>query len=206
MGGEQPAGSERPDTGSAGDRPRTIVAQNTGRCVEDGYPDGAVKLHLGSGRHRWDGWINVDFDDRADIQCDLKTLPFEDGYADVAVAVHVIEHFYQWEALPVLLEWRRVLKPGGKLILELPSMDKVLRYVTYCVERGQPPAPFMSWLVFWGDPKHKSVEMCHKWGYTTLMLKELLLRAGFTGIEQQTPRYHFPFRDMRVVAVNPSST
>lgn len=122
------------------------------------------------------------------------------------MSIHVIEHFYQWEVHDVLQEWRRVLKPGGKLILELPSMDKVLRYVTDCVNRNQPMAPFMSWFAFWGDPKYRSVEMCHKWGYTYLMLKELLSQAGFTGIEQQEPRYHFAIRDMRVVAFNPSST
>jgi predicted SAM-dependent methyltransferase len=118
----------------------------------------------------------------------------------------VIEHFYLWEVQDLLKEWLRVLKPGSPLILELPSMDKVLAYIAEKVSSGIPLAHFMTWLAFWGDPKHKSVGMCHRWGYTYEMLKNELSKAGFVDIKGYKPRYHFPERDMRVVAYKPLTT
>lgn len=163
-------------------------------------------MHLGSGKIHWDGWVSVDLDEKADIQCDLRKLPFDDNCADAACSVHVIEHFYEWEARDVLKEWHRVLKPGGKLILELPCMDKVVHYLIDMVTRGLPLSPAFCWFAFWGDPKYRSVEMCHKWGYTYLMLKQVLSDSGFVDIKADKARYHFPNRDMRVVSYKPSTT
>jgi predicted SAM-dependent methyltransferase len=71
--------------------------------------------------------------DIADIQCDLRKLELATDSADAVAAIHVLEHFYEWEVYDLLTEWKRVLKPGGKMILELPCMDKVFAYVHNCV-------------------------------------------------------------------------
>jgi len=160
-----------------------------------------IGLHLGNGKHNWDGWINVDILDSADISCDLRRLELKSDYADIAVAIHVIEHFYEWEAKPLLEEWRRVLKPGGQLVLELPCMNKVLAYITNSVNKNKPLAMGFSWYVFWGDPAYKDEFMTHKWGYTEEMIIKLLTDAGFRYAEIEEPRYHFKDRDMRVTAI-----
>lgn len=116
------------------------------------------------------------------------------------VAVHVIEHFYQWEVQDVLTEWKRLLKPGGTLILELPSMDKVARYLKACIERDEPFWAQMSWWALWGDPRYKDPSMCHKWGYTEPIMRQTLTDAGFSAIAFAEPRYHVKQRDMRVTA------
>lgn len=120
---------------------------------------------------------------------------------DTAVAIHVLEHFYEWEAVDVLKEWRRVLKPGGTLVLELPCMDKVFTYLAECAKRQRPPLAQMSWWALWGDPRYGSVEMTHKWGYSVFLLKKALTEAGFSTISIVKARYHVPQRDMRAVAV-----
>ena len=84
------------------------------------------------------------------------------------------------------------------MILELPCMDKVFSYAAQCLETRTPLQPFMTMLALWGDPKDKSVPMCHKWGYFKTPLQELLQSAGMKRISFEKPRYHFPFRDMRV--------
>jgi predicted SAM-dependent methyltransferase len=160
---------------------------------------GGVGLHLGCGRHRWEGWVNVDIAG-GDLQCDLRKLDLPDDHADVAVSVHVLEHFHAWEAPALLAEWRRVLKPSGKLVLELPCMDKVLNYIYSCIKAKAEIHPAMGWSVFWGDPKYKDPHMCHRWGYTKQMLRELLESVGFRDISIEAPRYHFEMRDMRAVA------
>lgn len=121
--------------------------------------------------------------------------------ADAVAAIHVIEHFYEWEALPMLLEWKRILKPGGKMILELPCLDKVFAYIARQMNAGKPIEHFLSMWAMWGDPKHEDPGMCHKWGYFNSTLRELLTAAGMREITFMKPRYHFPFRDMRVECV-----
>lgn len=198
MGNQESAGCEPENSGSTSLRDGEIFASNTGICVEPSHP--GIKLHLGSGKIKWDGWVNIDlYSDVSDVKSDLRKLDFPDDYADVAVAIHVIEHFYEWEVNGVLEEWRRVLKPGGKVVLELPCMEKILNYIRSCMNEGMQLSPTFSWFALWGDPRNKSVPMCHKWGYTKHMIKGKLLEAGFKDVEFEKPNYHFKSRDMRVV-------
>lgn len=138
----------------------------------------------------------------ADLNADLRALPLPDDYADRIAAIHVMEHFYQWEVADLLAEWKRVLKPGGALILELPCMDKVFAYIADGIKRGK-VSPNFSWLALWGDPRHKDPAMCHRWGYFACDMQHILGKAGFAEIKHETARYHFPTRDMRFTATKP---
>jgi predicted SAM-dependent methyltransferase len=162
-----------------------------------------VRVQLGCGHKPWPGWINIDGERSAryaDLVADLRSLPLATGGADVAVAIHVLEHFYEWEAHEVLREWKRILKPGGRLVLELPSMDKVMDYMRQCLAQNQAFAMPMTWWAMWGDPKYKDPAMCHKWGYTERLLRHVLEQAGFVNIRAEAPRYHVKQRDMRMIA------
>lgn len=113
----------------------------------------------------------------------------------------MLEHFYEWEAAPLLTEWKRTLKPGGQIILELPCMDKILDYIRRALNESAPVNLAFSWWAFWGDPKYRLPAMCHKWGYTYDSLRTLLESVGFTDIRMERPFYHFAERDMRLTAV-----
>lgn len=166
-----------------------IFASNSGLCVEPSHS--GVSLNIGAGRCVWPGWIN-------DTSSDFRHLPYGDGTIDRIAGIHVLEHVYEWEAKPMLTEWKRTLKPGGQLILELPCMDKVFYYLARVFEKQESMAGFMSWFALWGDPRHQESAMCHKWGYTKQMLIDLLTAVGFEQITIKQPNYHFPMRDMRV--------
>jgi len=164
--------------------------------VEDRYE---TAYNLGCGSKKWDGWINVDlYSDVSDLKCDLRKLEIASDSADAVAAIHVLEHFYEWEVPDLLTEWKRVLKPGGKMILELPCMDKVFAYVHNCVTNKDPLQPFMTLHALYGDPKYKNEAMCHHWGWFQVPLHQMLESVGMERIEFFEPRYHFPFRDMRI--------
>lgn len=54
----------------------------------------------------------------ADLHFDLHNIPLEDNYYDFFICNHVLEHVEDVEK--VLSEIIRVLKPGGKAILQVP--------------------------------------------------------------------------------------
>jgi SAM-dependent methyltransferase len=115
-------------------------------------------------------------------------------------AIHVLEHFYEWEAEPLLREWARILKPGGKMILELPCMDKVFAYIADAVKHGRGIQPFMTLDALYGDRKEHAVPMAHKFGWFGRDLMDLLKKIGMTDVKFLDPKYHFRFRDMRIEA------
>ena len=193
---DKTTGHDRASFQGAEVRDGRILASNTDRQVEDRYE---TAYNLGCGSKKWDGWINVDLhSDIADIQCDLRKLELASNSADAVAAIHVLEHFYEWEVYDLLTEWKRVLKPSGKMILELPCMDKVFAYVHNCVVKKEPLQPFMTLNALYGDPKYKSEAMCHHWGWFQRPLQDMLETVGMQEITFCEPRYHFPFRDMRV--------
>lgn len=58
-------------------------------------------------------------------------LPFKDRTLDYVYSSHLLEDFADWR--PVLLEWVRVLKPGGYLIILIPDHQRFRA----CVAAGQ---------------------------------------------------------------------
>ena len=84
------------------------------------------RLHVGSGRARLEGWVNID----------VQPLPGVDHVADVTqglrfknaeavFAEHFLEHLAIDDAVKFLLEAHRVLEPGGWLRLSTPNLDWV---------------------------------------------------------------------------------
>jgi predicted SAM-dependent methyltransferase len=155
-----------------------------------------MKLHLGCGRRKWDGYINCDLQD-SDVDCDIRVLPFDDNSADEIVAIHVVEHFMITEVRWVLADWLRVLRPGGELIIELPCWDKVVSHI-----KANAPDNMTRWALF-GDPStHKDgFPAVHKWCYSIEEMTKLLGIVGFRDIQCEEPKFHQPSRDMRFKAV-----
>jgi predicted SAM-dependent methyltransferase len=87
-----------------------------------------VKLNLGSGSTKGkNGWVNVDLFG-ADINHDLiKGVPLDDNTVDVVYSSHVFEHIPYKNLLHVIKEIRRILKPGGKLLVCVPNAGLYLR-------------------------------------------------------------------------------
>lgn len=157
-----------------------------------------VRLHLGCGKRLFPGFVNIDgFDDRADLKADIRNLPFPDNHADLIAAIHVFEHFAKWEAVPLATEWYRVLKPEGVLIMEMPSLDKILALFATGTNEDFNTA----YLGLYGDWSTERDEMIHKWTYSEGQIMKVLQIAGFRMASIHEPEFHVKRRDMRVVAI-----
>lgn len=175
-------------------------------------PAGAVRLNLGCGDKILPGFVNVDVVESRkgkspDVICDLHHLaPFADNSVDEIMSVHVVEHFWRWEVRDVLQEWVRVLKPGGRMILECPNLEAACRKFLEDPERfsAEDQQGQRTMWVFYGDPAWKDPYMIHRWGYTPRSLARLMNEAGLVDVRQKPAEYKLREpRDMRVVGFKP---
>jgi predicted SAM-dependent methyltransferase len=84
---------------------------------------GPVRLHLGCGWARKDGWVNVDlFATSADIAWDLRHgIPLPDGTVEAIFHEHMLEHLSLRDGFLFTKACHRALKPGGVLRIAVPD-------------------------------------------------------------------------------------
>ena len=81
-----------------------------------------MKLNLGCADDHLAGFVNVDLVEPADVIMDLsQPWLWPDGYADEIVAHDIIEHLP--DKILTMNEAWRVLRPGGRLNIEVPTTD-----------------------------------------------------------------------------------
>lgn len=55
------------------------------------------------------------------VQGDLADLKFSDGAFDTVMSLNVMVHFPHWRE--VLREWKRLVRPGGRIVFDIHSLD-----------------------------------------------------------------------------------
>lgn len=86
-------------------------------------------LNVGCGEYPARGWLNVDLHGRGplpDLFASAAALPFPDKSLDAVYAGHFLEHLPLALVGDVLAEIRRTLRPGGRLCLVGPDLDRAL--------------------------------------------------------------------------------
>lgn len=158
-----------------------------------------MKLNIGCGGRRIDGYTGVDAVERpaADIIARADSIPLEDGAVDEIMAIHLWEHFYRWECDTVIAEWKRLLKPGGLLVLELPNLRKCCENILSGRVRGGKEPDQLSYWGLYGDPRQGDQFMAHRWGWMPETLKPFLKLHGFTEIVERPTKFHPAGRDHR---------
>ena len=88
------------------------------------------KLNFGCGDKIADGWVNIDFEssDPSVKQVNLLSgFPFPDNHFDAVYSSHVLEHFTPEQALFLLKEAYRVLKPKGIVRIVVPNLEAMCK-------------------------------------------------------------------------------
>lgn len=82
-----------------------------------------MKLNLGSGLKRYDGYLNVDRDAEVNpdfiVDIEKGDLPFDDNSVDAVIAHHILEHIGE-SFLHFMQELYRVCKDGTIIDIEVP--------------------------------------------------------------------------------------
>jgi predicted SAM-dependent methyltransferase len=142
-----------------------------------------LKLHIGCGTRHFDGYVNIDFRKTrsTDLVCDIRKLPYPDNSVTLIETYHVIEHLPRHDFPKALKEWQRVLVTGGKLVIECPDFDEVIR--EYVQGNKKRIDNIFGRQRFAGD--------AHLFGYNFDRLKNLLEEGGFDDVQNAKPKdYH----------------
>ncbi len=93
------------------------------------YEGGPLKLNIGPGIWKKEGWKTLDYYVNATFNVDLRNMdnfPIEDNMIEKAFSSHCIEHIKQEHAEHLFREIYRCMKPGGILRLACPDADLAL--------------------------------------------------------------------------------
>jgi predicted SAM-dependent methyltransferase len=156
------------------------------------------KLQIGAGRNLLDGWLNTDLFPVSGNVVFLdatKAFPFPGSTFDYAISEHQIEHITYYQALFMLGEIFRVLKPGGRIRIATPDLQVYIElyafpndelrqtFVKWSVDRYYPKvgiyrAPFVINNAFYNHG--------HRFLYDKKTLQDAMEQVGFTTIQRYT--------------------
>lgn len=163
-------------------------------------PDGKVYLNLGCATTSGEEFINIDVLPHANIHHiqDITNLSnFDDDTVDMVYASHVVEHIPRDKFKSTLLEWRRVLKPGGTFRFAVPNFDALIDIY----QRTNRNVEYIRDQVLGQDPPYNNHYTLWNFDHA----KKLLIELGYDQIEIWSPdkveNHNFVDRSSRTLKV-----
>ena len=147
----------------------------------------AKKLEIGAGRRPKEDYDHMDMDGtlpHIEIVGDARKIPVEEGIYDEVYTHWVLEHFAWREMVAVLQEWKRVLKPGGKVEIVTNNQEAHNKCLSENNISWQEWVRLTYGIRFDAENIDKKGSIppladCHKIGFTQDLLVDFLKRAGF---------------------------
>jgi SAM-dependent methyltransferase len=144
-------------------------------------------LHVGCGSDPLPDWLQTFSETRLDISPEVSPdivasmLDMGDiGPYDAVLCQHALEHLFEHEVAQAVSEFRRVLKPGGHLIVIVPDLQDV--QATEEVLLMSPAGPITGLDMIYGYRKAipSNPHMQHKTGFMADTLRKVL--TGFSKV------------------------
>ena len=148
------------------------------------------------------GWeefrLDIDPDTSPDLVgsvTDLEDL-FPAESFDAILCSHVLEHLYAHEVYPVMVQFRKVLRPDGFALIMCPDLvavaEQLLEKGLAGVVYNAPVGPIRVLDMLYGHSQ--SIEqgrhyMAHRTGFSSERLGNLLLQAGFPTVNTRTDEH-----------------
>lgn len=170
-----------------------------------------VRLHLGCGGVRWENFINVDFypqDDflpdssrngcLADVYADIRALGLPNCTVDEIFTSHTFEHFTKWEGIDMLRDWHRMLRQGGRLVIEMPDFWRCVIWLFHPLKKKRE----LGRTQFYGNQWDRHEFETHRYLWSSSEIVGILSGLGFSEVKiSHCTETHHPWRDMRVETI-----
>jgi predicted SAM-dependent methyltransferase len=142
---------------------------------------GDIKLNLGSGNTKKEGFTNVDIHkfSNVDIVHDMeKRLPFKNDTVSEIYSHHSLEHCRMHKIKEILKDWYRVLKKDGILKIIVPEITSCMK--TFLEASETDPEKWRWKISYIMGGIHKQYDRdFHKSAFTEYSLKKVVEKAGF---------------------------
>ena len=124
-----------------------------------------MRLDIGAGDKRDEGYLATDIAGRPDVICDARHLPFKDGAFGKVRMLHVLEHIPREDLVATVNECHRITEPEGELEIEVPifpSDDAMAdpTHVSFFV-----PRTFDYFVDGAGHDEHRRLYGIERWSY-----------------------------------------
>ena len=128
-----------------------------------------------------------------DVLCSMTDMhPVGDGSVDAIWSSHNLEHLQRHQVPVALAEFKRVLRPGGEVLLTLPDLQRIAELIANDGLEDEayssPAGPITPLDMIYGHTSslaRGNEYMAHRTGFTARTLAQLLVEAGFTGVVLQ---------------------
>jgi ubiquinone/menaquinone biosynthesis C-methylase UbiE len=149
------------------------VRAGAARAVGVEYSESAVKLARQTlSTHDTGGRAEV-------VLADARDVPLPSSSADLVTMLDVVEHLAPDELSAAFEQARRLLKPGGRLVLHTFPTSTIYN-VTYRLQRAWRPSRRRSWPA---NPRHPLENVMHVNEQTLRSLRRALKAAKFAAVD-----------------------
>lgn len=152
------------------------------------HPQHIEKMEELGGLEDWD-FIDKYIRGPGILNHDALNLPYKDNSVEVVYASHLLEHLGFKEVQSALVEWKRVLKPGGFLFINVPDLEWLARELVNQSSGNEATSevfytPQKLMEVIYGNQDHEGEY--HKSGFTKDILTNILNDLGFKDANVKT--------------------
>ena len=151
---------------------KTLFARLPQFALRWAYPLATVK-----DKHSRDEFVTLLRDHRF-VYHNLKYgIPLRDSSVDFIFSSHMLHHLYRDEALKLVREALRVLKPGGTMRIAVPDLELIM-----ALYREGKREQALEYFFYSSAPRSKLSRSCYQYDFT--LLKALLDEAGVRNVRR----------------------